>query len=247
MSERGALADQVAVVTGSTRGIGLAIARRFVAEGARVAVNGRDRDGCERAATELGDRARPAPGDVGDPRSVDALVEETAETWGRLDVLVNNAGVALDNYVTKVTDERWDRTLATNLSGAFYALRAVVPHMKSRGRGSIVNLVSWAGLRGNVGQVPYSAAKAGLVGMTLAAAKELAKFGIRVNALSPSVRTDMSTEMTDEMLERVVRRTPLHRLGTLDEVAEAALFLASDRSSFTTGDVLDVDGGLHLS
>lgn len=242
----GALDTKVAIVTGSTRGIGRGIAARFADEGAVVVVHGRSQDGAASVAEEIGRGALGLGADVSDSRAVDALVAHAVEAFGRVDVLVNNAGIALDNFVTRTTDERWAAVLGTNLSGPFYVTRAVVPHMKHNG-GSIVNVVSWSGLRGNVGQSAYAASKAGLHGLTLALAKELAKFGIRVNALSPAAPTEIGVDMPAELRAKALRRTPLRRTGTVDEVAEGALFLASERSSFTTGQVLHVDGGLHLT
>jgi NAD(P)-dependent dehydrogenase (short-subunit alcohol dehydrogenase family) len=243
----GELEGRVAIVTGSTRGIGRAIASRFCEAGARVVVHGRDQATAERIAGDLAGEAIGVAAPMDDSDAVRRLVDHTVRRWGRVDVLVNNAGVALDGFVTRIDDERWHETLETNLSGAFWAVRSVVPVMKEQSAGSIVNVVSWAGLRGNVGQAAYSASKAGLYGLTLSLAKELGKFGIRVNALSPAVPTDMSEEMPEHLRKESLRRTPLHRRGTLGEVAEGALFLASDRSSFTTGLILHVDGGLHLS
>lgn len=247
----GMLEGKVALITGSTRGIGKGIARRFCAEGARVVVNGRDEKDAERVAAELAEGGGVTMGvgaDVSSSASVDAMVAAALDHWGAVDVLVNNAGVARDHFLTRVTDEEWQSTIDTNLSGPFYAIRAVVPHMKeSGGGGSIVNVLSWSGLRGNVGQAAYSASKAGLYGLTLSCAKELAKFSIRVNAISPMAPTDIGVDMPDHIKEKAFKRVPLHRAGTLEEVAEGALFLASDRGSFTTGQVLNVDGGLHLN
>jgi len=243
----GDLDGKVAVVTGSTRGIGRAIADRFSTEGARVVVHGRDPVTAEKIAAELPGEAIGLGAEMSDSGSVAALIQRAVDEWGRVDVLVNNAGVALDNFVTGVTDERWHTVLETNLSGPFWAVRATVPVMKAQESGSIVNVISWAGLRGNVGQSAYSASKAGLYGLTLTTAKELAKFGIRVNAMAPAAFTEMSADMPEHLQKETLRRTPLHRFGRPEEAAEAALFLASDRSSFITGQVLNVDGGLHLT
>ena len=160
--------------------------------------------------------------------------------------LVNNAGVAFDNFITGVSDERWAATLATNLSGPFAALRAATRVMK-HGGGVVLNVISWAGERGNVGQVAYSASKAGLQAVTLSAAKELGKFGIRVNSLSPAVPTDMTQVMTEGLQQAAAKRRPLKVGGSPADVAEGALFLCSNRSRFVTGDILHVDGGLHLN
>ena len=243
----GALAGRVALITGSTRGIGRGIAARFAAEGARVVVNGRSADDAQRVAKELGGDAIGLAADVGDSAQAERLVAETVARLGRLDVLVNNAGIALDNFVTKTSDERWRRVLDTNLSGPLYLIRACVPVMREQGGGAILNIVSWSGLRGNVGQAAYSASKAGLYGLTLSLAKELGKFGIRVNALAPAVATDMAAEMPEELKEKARKRRALKIDGSVEDVAEGALFLVSERARFTTGQVLHVDGGLHLN
>jgi 3-oxoacyl-[acyl-carrier protein] reductase len=175
------------------------------------------------------------------------MVDGALARWGRIDMAVNNAGIALDNYVTGITDERWERTIATNLSGPLFLIRAVVPTMKEQGGGAILNVTSWAGMRGNVGQASYSASKAGLYGLTLTCAKELGKFGIRVNALAPAVATDIGADMSDKLKEAAARRRPLKIDGTVEDVADGALFLLSDRARFITGQLLNVDGGIHLS
>lgn len=240
------LEGKVAIVTGSTRGIGRAIAEHFCAHGATVVVHGRDRDTCAAVSGEMAGSSAYA-GDIAVPGVADDLVAAAVDSHGRLDVVVNNAGVAIDNFVTGVTDERWNATLATNLSGPFAVLRAATRVMKEGGGGVVLNVISWAGERGNVGQVAYAASKAGLHAVTLSAAKELGKFGIRVNSLSPAVSTDMAQEM-DERLQRIAAsRRPLKIHGTTVDVAEGALFLCSDRSRFVTGDTLHVDGGLHLN
>jgi 3-oxoacyl-[acyl-carrier protein] reductase len=241
------LANEVALVTGSTRGIGRAIAARFAAEGARVVVNGRRSEDAARVAEQIGAGAIGIAADVSDSAQAERLVAETVAKLGRIDVLVNNAGVALDNFLPTTSDERWRAVLDTNLSGPLYLMRAAVPVMREHGGGAILNIVSWSGLRGNVGQAAYSASKAGLYGLTLSMAKELGKFGIRVNALAPAVATEMAAEMPEELKEKARKRRALKIDGTPDDVAEAALFLVSDRARFTTGQVLHVDGGLHLS
>lgn len=242
----GDLQGKVAIVTGSTRGIGLAIATRFAAEGARVVVHGRDPSTCSALAAEL-PGAIAVGCDIAEPDAGDRLVDAAVAELGALDVVVNNAGVAIDNFVTGVTDDRWAATLATNLTGPFAVLRAAARVMKTGSGGAVVNVISWAGERGNVGQVAYAASKGGLHAVTLTAAKELGKFGIRVNSLSPAVRTDMSDVMDERLQRAAASRRPLKIDGTVDDVAEAALFLASDRSRFVTGDTLHVDGGIHLN
>ncbi len=209
-------------------------------------VHGRSPEACTEVAAGI-------PGaigfacDIAAPGAADELVAAAVASFGRLDILVNNAGVAIDNFVTGVTDERWDAAIAVNLTGPFAALRAATRVMKAGGGGVVLNVISWAGERGNVGQIAYSASKGGLLSVTLSAAKELGKFGIRVNALSPAVATDMTAVM-DERLQKLSKsRKPLKIDGAVADVAEGALFLCSERSRFITGETLHVDGGLHLS
>jgi 3-oxoacyl-[acyl-carrier protein] reductase len=244
--EMGELDGKVAIVTGSTRGLGRAIATRFGREGASVVIHGRSPEACAEVAASI-PGAVGHSGDIGAPGFADQLVAAAVTAFGRLDIVVNNAGAAIDNFITGVTDERWDASLATNLSGPFAMLRAATRVMKEGGGGVVLNVISWAGERGNVGQVAYSASKAGLHAVTLSAAKELGKFGIRVNSLSPAVATDM-TEVMDARLQKIAAsRKPIRITGTADDVAEGALFLCSDRARFVTGDTLHVDGGLHLN
>lgn len=232
------------IVTGATRGIGRAIAARFAAEGAVVGVGGRNGDEVRSVAELVG--GLPLPGDVGRPAVASSLVDEMVAATGRIDVVVNNAAIARDRYLTRLTDEDWEESMAVNLGAPFRLMRAAVPAMKGVGGGSIVNMISWAGLRGSPGQIAYSASKAGLIGVTLTAAKELGRFNIRVNALAPSAETAMTAELTLERRTHLESLTPLGGLGDLDAVVEAAVFLAGTRSRYTTGQVLNVDGGLHL-
>jgi 3-oxoacyl-[acyl-carrier protein] reductase len=243
----GELDGKVAIVTGSARGLGRAIAERLAREGAHVVVHGRDQGVCDELASSLSS-ALGVAADMTERGSADELIDSAVDRFGRLDIVVNNAGAAIDNFITGVTDERWDETIATNLSGPFAMVRAATRAMKASGDGgAIVNVISWAGERGNVGQVAYSASKAGLHAVTMTAAKELGKFGIRVNSLSPAAPTDMTVVMDERLQKIAASRRPLKMTGTPGDVAEAALFLVSDRSRFITGDTLHVDGGLHLS
>jgi 3-oxoacyl-[acyl-carrier protein] reductase len=235
------------LVTGATRGIGRGVAAALATEGATVAVNGRTAEACKATAAELGPPAFAVPGDVGEAGVPDQLVGAVVDRCGRLDIVVNNAGVALDNFVTGITDDRWEQTVATNLTGPLYLIRAAVRPMKAQEGGVILNVTSWAGIRGNVGQAAYSASKAGLYGLTLTCAKELGKFGIRVNALAPAVPTDIGADMPDHLKAKAAGRRPLRVDGNVGDVAEAALFLVSDRSRFITGQLLNVDGGMHLT
>ena len=243
----GELDERITLVTGSTRGIGRAIAERLSAEGARLVVNGRSTADAERVAKELGAGAIAVAADVSDPAQAEALVQTILDRFGRIDILVNNAGIARDNFISRISNEKWAEVLGTNLSAPLYLARAAVPAMRKQGVGSILNLLSWSGFRGNVGQAAYSATKAGLYGLTLSLAKELGKFGIRVNGISPAVPTEMTQVMSEELRKKARSRVPLRVEGSLADVAEGALFLVSDRARFTTGQVLHVDGGLHLN
>lgn len=244
----GELSQKVAIVTGSTRGIGRGIAERFVEAGAIVAINGRDEAATSSAAAEIGATATPLAFDVADSDAVDAAVARFAAEHGRLDIVVNNAGIALDNFITGVTNERWDRTLAVNLSGTFYMTRAAARVMKDQeGGGAILNVTSWAGIAGNVGQAAYSASKGGVWALTQTSAKELGKFKIRVNALGPTIETDMTGQMAEKLVEATRRRQPIKGGGTVRQAADAAVFLCSDAAAFTTGQLHWVDGGFHLS
>lgn len=242
---------QIVLVTGGSRGIGRAVATEFAALGATVAVN--YRENAEAAAatvatiTEAGGRAFALPFDVADPAAVQEGIERVVAETGRLDVLVNNAGLVVDGLVVRMKDADWTRVLATNLSGAFYCARAALrPMLRSR-YGRIVNLTSVVGMTGNAGQAAYAAAKAGLVGFTRSLAREVAARGITVNAVAPGL---VETEMTDA-LDTSQRRAyatliPLGRPAETAEVAAAVVFLASPRAGYITGHVLHVNGGLYM-
>lgn len=246
------LDGRVALVTGSTRGIGRAIAERLAAAGATVVVHGRSREA-------VGEVAAAIPGAIAVARTLDSaaagddLVADVLAAGGRIDIVVNNAGVALDNFVTGVTDERWEATLAANLSAPFGIVRAATRAMKEQGRdatgvaGAIVNITSTSGERGNVGQSAYAASKGGLHSFTMTAARELGRFGIRVNSLSPLGPTTMNGLVDDEQRAEVGSRLPLGEVASLADIAEAVAFLVSDRARFITGDLLHVDAGMHLS
>ncbi|PYM33620.1 MAG: 3-oxoacyl-ACP reductase [Candidatus Rokuibacteriota bacterium] len=239
------LEGKTALVTGAARGIGLAIATRFVKEGARVALVDLDRGAVEAAAKSLGERALGLAADVTLTADVERAVRAVHERWGRLDVAVNNAGITGGSKLTwEVSDEEWHRVLAVDLTAVFLVARAAVRVMLSQGSGRIINIASIAGKEGNPTLVPYSTAKAGVIGLTKALAKEVATRGILVNAVAPAViGTDMVRQMSKETVDMLIAKIPMGRIGRPDEVAALVLWLASDECSFSTGAVYDLSGG----
>ena len=249
----GRLENKVALVTGASRGIGRTTVRRFAQEGARVCLSDVDGDGAATAAEELseeGFQVFPAKLDVTDGAEVEAVVEEIVGRCGRLDVLVNNAGISRDALVFKMTDEDWRSVVEVHLTGAFLCSRAAQKHMVEEGYGRIVNVSSVAAL-GNRGQSNYSAAKAGLIGLTKTLAMELGRFGITVNAVAPGfIETDMTRATAERMgldfedfRSSMVEEIPVGRSGKPEDVASAILYLASQEASFVSGQVLYVTGG----
>ncbi|QSQ24920.1 3-oxoacyl-[acyl-carrier-protein] reductase [Pyxidicoccus parkwayensis] len=244
--------DKVVLVTGGSRGIGRACAVAFAKAGASTVVI--SYAGNEAAANETvgmlqaaGAKAEAVKFDVADTAAGASAIDTVVKTHGRLDVLVNNAGVAVDGLVMRMKDEDWDKQLDTNLKGAFALIRAASrPMMKQRG-GAIINITSVVGEMGNGGQAAYSASKAGLIGLTKSVARELASRNIRVNAVSPGfIGTDMTSYLSDELRQKMVDGIPLGRLGNAEEVAGAVLFLAGDAASYITGEVLKVNGGMYM-
>ncbi len=242
------LAGKVAIVTGGSRGIGLAISRALAEAGARVAVLARNGEGAERAAGDLpGDGHRGYACDVGDAAQVQRVVGRVDEEVGPVDILVNNAGITRDNVLIRMKDEEFDEVIATNLKGAFNLTRAVGRGMMRRRAGSILNITSVVGLMGNSGQANYAASKAGLVGLTKSVARELAPRGIRCNAIAPGfIRTDMTETLGDERVEVLKQLIPLGALGEAEDVASVARFLVGPAARYITGQVLAVDGGMVM-
>lgn len=243
------LSGQTAVITGGAQGLGLAIAERFVGEGARVVLGDVNLEATQAAAAQLGgdDTAVAVRCDVTSSAEVDALVATATERFGRFDIMVNNAGITRDATMRKMTEDEFDQVIAVHLKGTWNGLRAAAAIMREQKRGAIVNMSSISGKVGMIGQTNYSAAKAGIVGMTKAASKELAYLGVRVNAIQPGlIRSAMTEAMPQRIWDSKVAEVPLGRAGEPDEVAKVALFLASDLSSYMTGTVLEVTGGRHL-
>ncbi|MGQ0639467.1 MAG: 3-oxoacyl-[acyl-carrier-protein] reductase [Gemmatimonadaceae bacterium] len=241
------LSGRNALVTGSTRGIGRAIAGALTAAGARVAVVGRDQTRADEAATAVGGGAQGFACDVADPASVNQLVADVESAFGGVDVLVNNAGLTRDNLLVRLKDEDWDAVLNANLRGAFAAMRAAARGMMKRRWGRVINIASVVGLTGNKGQANYAASKAGLIGLSKAVARELASRNVLVNVIAPGyIETDMTAALSAEARQALSAQIALERLGTPNDIAGAVTFLASDYASYITGQVLVVDGGMVM-
>jgi len=242
------LNGRVAIVTGGAQGIGLAIAKRLVMARACMAIADINLPGARRAADSLvvtGAAATAFACDVSDPTSVQSMVNAVLDAYDQIDILVNNAGiVGRVAPIQEQTDDEWHRMLATDLAGVFYCCRAVIPHMINRGTGRIINIASMAGKDGNPNQVPYSAAKAGVIGLTKALAKEVAQKNIFVNAITPAlIQTSIIDDLTPEMVQYASERIPMGRIGRPEEVAAMVHWLASEEASFSTGAVFDLSGG----
>ena len=242
--------NRVALVTGASRGIGEAIAKRLAAEGASVLAAARSADalaGVVSAIGAAGGRAQALPLDLADSASIEAAVKSALASHGEIHVLVNNAGVTEDNLILRMGREAWDRVLSTNLTGVFLLTQAVIKGMVRKRYGRIVNVTSVVGLMGNAGQANYAASKAGLIGLTKSVARELASRNITCNAVAPGfIATAMTDKMTPEAREKLAGEIPLERLGTADDVAAAVAYLASEEAAYVTGTVLNVSGGLYM-
>ncbi len=239
---------KVVIITGAGRGIGRATALLLAAAGAQVAVVDREAGLAEAVATEIeraGGLALAVPTDVARRAQVEHMAKHVHDHWGRIDVLINNAGVTADAQLAKLTDEAFDRVLDVNLKGVFLCTQAVAPFMAAAGRGKIINAASTVGLHGNFGQTNYAASKGGVIAMTKTWAKELGPKGITANAVAPGfVQTEMTASVPEKVLEMARARTPIGRLGTPADIAGVYLFLASDASDFVNGQVIAADGGM---
>jgi 3-oxoacyl-[acyl-carrier protein] reductase len=245
------LTGKAALVTGGSRGIGKAIGLRLARQGADVAFSYRGNTEAAKATADeiesIGTKSLAIQGDVKDPESADAVVKAASEAFGKVDILVNNAGITRDDLIMRMTEEAWRDVLETNLFGAFWMTKAVTRPMLKARAGRIVNITSVSGQAGQMGQANYSSAKAGLIGLTKATARELASRGITVNAVAPGfVLTELTQGLPEALQAEITARTPLGRFGTTEEVADAVAFLASDEAGYITGQVLAVDGGLVM-
>jgi len=244
------LEGKVAVITGAGRGIGAAIARRFAAEGASVVLNSLS-DSATKVSKEIiasGGKAMFVQGDVSKAADVARVIDAAVASFGRLDILINNAGITRDGLLMRMSEEDWDAVMDTNLKSIYLCCRAALrPMLKSRGGGRIISLSSVIGLSGNAGQANYAASKAGIIGFTKSLAKELASRQVTVNAIAPGfIVTDMTSGMSEEAKQTLLKRIPLGTLGSAEDVAAIAAFLASDEAKYITGQTLTVDGGMTL-
>ena len=245
------LDGKCALVTGASRGIGRAVALRLASEGAKVALNFAGNEAAANAVRQeieaAGGQAILVQADVASEAAVQDMVQKTADAFGRIDILVNNAGITRDGLLARMKEEDWDAVLSTNLKGVFLTTKAVAKLMMKQRAGRIVNMASVVGVSGNAGQANYSAAKAGVIGFTKTIARELASRGVTANAVAPGfIATDMTSVLSDKAKEAALTGIPLGRMGTPEDVAAAVLFLVSDQSSYITGQVLHVDGGMVM-
>lgn len=243
--------NKIVLVTGAGRGIGASIAKRFASEGAEVIVNysGND-EAAQKTVDEItatGGQAQKYKCSVNDSESVKVMIDEIIKKFGRIDILVNNAGITKDGLMLRMTDEDFDRVIDVNLKGTFNCTKYVSKYMLKQKSGKIINISSVVGLSGNAGQVNYSASKAGIIGITKSAAKELSSRGITVNAVAPGyVDTDMTKVLSENIRNEILKNIPLQRMGNVEDISNCVAFLASEDASYITGQVISVDGGMHI-
>lgn len=243
--------NKIVLVTGAGRGIGASIAKRFASEGAEVIVNysGND-EAAQKTVDEItatGGQAQKYKCSVNDSESVKVMIDEIIKEFGRIDILVNNAGITKDGLMLRMTDEDFDRVIDVNLKGTFNCTKYVSKYMLKQKSGKIINISSVVGLSGNAGQVNYSASKAGIIGITKSAAKELSSRGITVNAVAPGyVDTDMTKVLSDNIRNEILKNILLQRMGNVEDISNCVAFLASEDASYITGQVISVDGGMHI-
>lgn len=244
------LSDKVAIITGASRGIGRIIAAALAAQGAKVVASARNAEALESLAAEIkaqGGNVVAVVADVAVEADANNLIEQAVANYGKVDILINNAGITRDGLLLRMKSDDWDAVLDTNLKGAFLCTRAAAKFMSKQRYGRIINVSSVVGEMGNAGQANYCASKAGLLGLTKSVARELARRNVTVNAVTPGfIVTDMTENMTDKAREAMTEQIPLGRLGEAEDVANAVLFLASDQSSYITGQVLGVNGGMYM-
>ncbi len=242
------LEGAVAVVTGAGRGLGRAIAEELGLGGAKVVVNyARSKEPAEELVTKLGaEQAVAIQADVSDAEQAQRLIEETIGEYGRIDVLVNNAGIVMDRSLKKLSTEEWDTVIQVDLNSCYYTVKAALPYFMEQESGKIINISSFVGLAGNFGQTNYAAAKAGIIGFTKAAALEMARYNVTVNAIAPGfLETDMFGGVPEEAREKILKRIPLRRVGRPEEVARAVRFLVED-GDYITGETLGINGGIYM-
>jgi acetoacetyl-CoA reductase len=246
----GTLKEAVVVVTGASRGLGKAIAEELAGGGAKVVVNySRSKEPAEEVVEQISQRGGEAiavQADVSDAEQAQKLIDQALERFNRVDVLINNAGINIDRTLRKLSVDDWDKVIQVDLNSAFYTVHAVLPHMTDQGGGKIINMSSFVGEAGNIGQANYSAAKAGLLGFTKTAAQELARFGITVNAICPGfIETDMVANIPEEAQQKLRKQVPLGRFGKPEEVAKAVRYLVED-GDYITGQSIDINGGIYI-
>jgi len=245
------LKDKIAIITGSARGIGRAIAEEYASNGAKVVISDIMQDKAEETANEIREKYHvdtlAVKADVSKYEDVEILVNQTIEKFGKIDIIVNNAGITRDNLIMRMSEQEWNLVIDINLKGVFNCTKAVSRPMMKQRYGKIINITSVVGEMGNPGQINYSASKAGVIGMTKTTAKELGSRGIRVNAIAPGfIVSEMTDKMTDQAKESLIKLIPLSELGKPSDVAKAAVFLASDMADYITGQVINVCGGMVM-